>query len=239
MPGRYRGSTQVHARFLGSQRITARYLGSALVWSSTRIVLDFDGPNMDLDDTGDWVDLGSATDYKAAIHDGMMRLDLPDGLLVQMHRTSQARYDTQHPTDDGFIEVVPGTKGNGTPPIFSGATYTTEVFRRGNNTGSTATHGVGIRMRESRLFIVRNVAGTKTEMADCGSFAANDRLRLKQAGNVHTMYRNGHLVGAWDDAGSTAQKGANYRSLIVRVDASKDLLGPRRFSPAVDSIECS
>lgn len=245
MPGRRIGSTTVTARYLGSQPVKSRYLGSTLIWTSTRVRDSFDDKdldgepiNIDLDDTGRYVDLGSSTDYKIAVHDGVCRLDLPDGLIVQAMRSSKARHVTQHPSDDGYIECRPATKGNGTPPIFSGATYVTELFRRCNNTGSTHTTGVGMRLRESQLFIVgRNNTGFTLEKQACGSFAANDIIRLKSVGNIHTMYRNGTIVGVWDDSTVTAPGGASNRSVMVRCDASKDLLGPRRFSPALDYIE--
>lgn len=238
MPGRRSGTTLITARMLGSQPITKRYLGSTLIWATTRVRDSFDGPDMDLDDTGRYTDIGSSTDYKIAIHDGVCRLDLPDGLLVQAMRSSKARHVTQHPNDNGYIECRPATKGNGTPPIFSGATYITEVFRRCNNTGSTHTTGVGMRLRESQLFIVgRNNLGLALEKASCGSFAANDILRLTSVGNVHTVTRNGNPVGTWTDTDGLAPGGAANRSVMIRCDASKDLLGPRRFSPALDYIE--
>lgn len=244
--GVYRGDRQLVARYLGEQRIGGVYLGDEQLWSDTRLVDMFDDVdanglpiNIDLEDTGRWTDLGSSTDHKAAVYNGTMRLDLPDGLLAQLHRTSRARFNSQHATDDGYIEVKPATRGNGSPPIFSGATYTTDIFRRGNNSGSTHTHGVGIRMRESQLYIVSRISSTDAERADCGTFAPNDVIKLVQSGNLHTMLRNGNPVGEWNDTGGLAQKGSSYRSLIVRVDASKDLLGPRRFSPALDYVICT
>lgn len=237
MPGRYSGTNQVHDRFLGAAKVKARYRGSTLIWTPTMVRDDFADPNQDLRDTGRWVDLGPSSDYRAAIVDGAMRLGLPDGLIVQTHRTSYARHTQQHTGDDGYIEVQLKTKGNGTPPLFSTDTYITEVFRRGNNTGTTATSGVGLRFRESRLFIVRRVGGNSTEMVDCGSFGVNDVVRMWQIGNIHTVYRNGVLVGTWNDAASSALKGSAYKSCIVRVEASKDLLGPRRFSPSLDGLQ--
>lgn len=237
--GLYHGSTPITGLYRGSTPITALYRGSVKIWSRNRIFDNFSGANMDLEDTGRWVDLGPSTDYKAAIVDGVMRLGLPDGLLAATNRFSRARFTSvQHPSDDGYIECRAATKGNGSPP-FGGASATTIVYRRSNNTGTGHTHGVGIGMRESKLFIALRASSIDAEMVQCGSFGAGDIFRLKQIENVHTMFRNGQIVGVWPDTNNLAAKGLNYRSMVVRVDASKDLLGPRRFSPALDYVECS
>lgn len=235
----YRGSTPITGLYKGSTPVTGLYRGSVKVWSRNRIFDNFSGPNVDLNDTGRWADLGPSTDYRAAIVDGVMRLGLPDGLIAATNRFSRARFiAATHESDDGYVECRVATKGNGSPPL-GGISSTTIVYRRSNSTGSGSTHGVGIGLRESKLFIALRASSIDAEMVQCGSFGAGDICRLKQFGNVHTMFRNGQIVGVWDDKDSLASKGPGFRSLSIRVDASKDLLGPRRFSPALDYVECS
>lgn len=247
---RYLGSTPQTSRYIGEDRILQFYRGTNLIWNDTRLIDLFDDKDADgnpdvitLAGTGRWTDLGPypviPIPYpKLAIYRGIMRLNLPDGLLVSAMATNRARYNVQHPGDDGYIEARVATKGSGTPPPFMGWTAATDVYRRGNNTTGNQTHGVGFRLRQSQLWIVSMTAGNDTERADCGSFAANDIIRLESTGNLHKLYRNGLLAGQWNDTGGLALSGASYRSMILRSDASKDLLGPRRFGPALDWVIC-
>ncbi|RIR62923.1 hypothetical protein D2E33_04380 [Mycobacteroides abscessus] len=235
----YHGIGPIAGAYRGSDPLTAAYRGSVKLWSRNRMFDNFSGPNVDLKDTGRWADLGPSTDYRAAIVDGVMRLGMPDGLIATTNRFSRARYTVaQHSADDGYIECRAATKGNGSPPL-GGASYTTILYRRANNTGTTQTHGVGIGLRESKLFIALRASSIDAEVVQCGSFGAGDIFRLKQVGNLHSMYRNGQFVGEWKDTNNLAAMGPDYRSMTVRVDASKDILGPRRFSPALDYVECS
>lgn len=229
---RYRGSTPIVARYRGSVPITARFRGSQPIWSRGGVHFDFTEPNAPLTSYG-WVDHGPSSDFKAGVVDGAMRLALPDGLIALTERTSRARYGTPMTKDGGFIEIRVATKGDGTKNFLLGTVaYTTQVFGWVSN--AAFTHGVGIGLEASQLSIVRRVAGTDTKMASCGAFGAGDVVRLIRGEVVFTMKRNGQIVGVWPDTGNTAASGVDYRSLGVRVDASKDPLGPRRFSPSID-----
>ncbi|SKS04661.1 Uncharacterised protein [Mycobacteroides abscessus subsp. abscessus] len=91
-------------------------------------------------------------------------------------------------------------------------------------------------MDSSTLRIVRR-AGVDTVVKTIGTFGAGDVIRHNFVGNVHTFRRNGSLLEEWNDENATAPKGTGNRSLIISVQGSKDLLGPRRFGPAIDYVE--
>ncbi|ORA38129.1 DUF7257 domain-containing protein [Mycobacterium aquaticum] len=201
-----------------------------LLWSTSSL-----GDYFDRDDLGaNWVHYGPASDYVAGIVDGSLRLDIPDGLLAAALKTDRVRLNTGTTgADDYYLEFRIGSQGSGNS--ITNTQHRTQVFARVSN--GAFTHGVGVELLNSKLAIVRRVAGTDTIMVpDCGAYAAGDICRLSGVGNLHTLRRNGKFAGEWPDNAGTAAKGAGYRSIGARVDASKDALGPRRFSPTIDWI---
>ncbi|OBC03387.1 hypothetical protein A5784_14240 [Mycobacterium sp. 852013-50091_SCH5140682] len=201
-----------------------------LVWSTSSL-----GDYFDRDTLGaNWVHYGPASDYVAGIVDGSLRLDMPDGLVSAALKTDRVRLNTGTTgSDDYYLEFRIGSQGSGNS--ITNTQHRTQVFARVSN--GAFTHGVGVELINSKLAIVRRVANVDTIMvADCGAYAAGDICRLTGVGNLHTLRRNGAFAGEWPDNAATAAKGAGYRSIGARVDASKDLLGPRRFSPSIDWI---
>lgn len=200
-----------------------------VIWSTSML-----GDTFDRDDLGaNWIHYGSST-YKADIVNGSLRLDIPDGLVSAALNTDRVRLNTgTTAADDYYLEFRIGSQGSG--DSITGTKHRTQVFARVSN--GAFTHGVGVELLNSKLAIVRRVANVDTIMVpDCGAFAAGDFCRLSGVGNLHTLRRNGSFAGEWNDSGATASKGAGYRSIGARVDGSKDLLGPRRFSPSIDVV---
>lgn len=217
--------------------ITEVRRGSVPVW--TRNVTGDDFDREDATTLGDdWTDLGTSTDFKLGITNGMVRVQIPEGLIGGFFdlRTSSARYNQGVGlADDGYVEVRAGSRGDGfSPTSLSG--FGSAVYGRGNNSGSTFSNGVGINFQAGTCSIVTVVSGAWASRAEGGTFQAGDRLRLTFIGNVHTLYVNGTQRAQWTDSGNVVLKGASYRSLIIRSMGGKDLLGPRRFGPMFDAV---
>lgn len=236
----FRGTTPITSVYRGATPITSIYRGTTLLWTTSGAFADgFDDfpDNLDtLVDTGRWADEGPSTDYVLGINNGTARVMVPDGLLGGFFslKTSRMLYTVGIlGQDDVYSECRVATKGDAAS-LTSSAGYVTQMFHRGSN--GAVTHGVGLEMRGGHFWITRRVAGTETKMADIGTFVSGDRLGLLSAGNLHVAYRNGEPINGWTDSGATASKGSGFRSLWIRGDGAKDLLGPRRFSPALDSV---
>ncbi|MCV7424327.1 hypothetical protein H7K45_27650 [Mycobacterium yunnanensis] len=247
MPERFRGSVPIVGRYRGSVPILNRYRGNTLIWSSsggkrddfTRV--DADGYPIDTLNTlgPDWTDHGPATDYKIGVEDGRARVSVPDGQLGGFWslRTSCYRYNkAKNSTDDGFVECRFATQGDSASLTSLGG-YHTQVMGRGRD--DNANNGCGIQAAGGHLWISTVVNGSPgNQRRDCGTFQAGDVARLVFTGNVHTMYVNGEQRGTpWVRSGDGDYlMGNGFRSLWIAENGAKDLLGPRRFSPALDYV---
>lgn len=159
------------------------------------------------------------------------RMLIPDGLVSLTPQTSRLRNPTQVVGDDGWLETQVAQIGD--------PTYITQAFRRYVNSGTGAS-GVGIDFRNSQLSIVRRVGGTDTLVApNLGRFSSGDVQRLIQAGDVHTLYNNGELLGSWNDSTHTAATGSGNRSVAMVMQGAKEFQGTRRFSPSLASIQAA
>lgn len=228
------GSTSIIDIRRGTTLINEVRRGSTLVWARTSIFDDFERD--DADTLGaDWTYSGSTT-HKLGINSGTARVKIPDGLIGGFFslETSRAWFNVDTASDDdGFVECQPGSLGSSASGGSPGGYYT-QVFGRLSN--AAFTHGVGIYLVAGQCGIVRRVASSDSNRASGGAFQAGDVLRLTYVGNVYTLTRNGSQVAEWDDSGATASVGAGYRTLGIRGDGAKDLLGPRRFSPALNYV---
>lgn len=220
----YYGSLPVTLKY-GSHPITHLYKGSTLIWTPGGIRDPFDGSAV-LNPAW-WAQEGSS--YSIGSEFGLCRLLLPDNAIWIFAQTAHARYTAAQHQADGYAEWVIGNPGSGG--------FATTVWRRASNASGRAA-GVGVQMLSSSLQIVRRVGGVETEVRACGQFQGGDRMRLTQVGNLHTVHRNGRFVGEWDDTGATAANTFAERTLAMTMTATKDLFGPRRFSPSIDWIEC-
>ncbi|MHC9292073.1 DUF7257 domain-containing protein [Mycobacterium sp. LTG2003] len=227
------GGTPIRALHLGGVDIQKLYLGSTVIWSRTSLRDGFDRD--DADNLGpDWTNHTPSNGYTAGVVNGMCRLAIPDGLIGLPLIVDRQRYNAAvAPNDDYELEFRIGSQGSG--PSITGDLSKTQVFARLSN--GAFTHGVGVQLDSSTLRIVRRVANTDTIINSFGSFAAGDTILLRGIGNLHSLRRNGSFVGEWNDSGGTAASGPGNRSLGLVVMGSKDALGPRRFSPAIDWVE--
>lgn len=207
--------------------------GSELIWSSATLRDDFNRDDGDLGD--DWTSYGIHT-YKLGVVTKACRMAIPDGLVSLALNTDRARFNAAvAAADDYELEFRIGSQG--ASDSITGTKHRTQVLARVIN--SSLTHGVGVDLYASQASIFRRVTGLDTIMEPCGAFAAGDVGIMRGVGNLHSLYINGEFRGEWDDSAATAAKGSDYRSLAVRCDGSKDLLGPRRFSPSLDYVQLS
>ncbi|AQT78332.1 hypothetical protein B1R94_02400 [Mycolicibacterium litorale] len=233
----YHGTTLITDIRHGATPITEVRHGDEQVWARS-VTRD----NFDRDDAatlgGNWTDHGPSSDYKMGIENGAARIQIPEGLVGGFFdlRTSRMRFNaaTAH-ADDGYVECRPSSMGS-SGSLLNGALtgFVTQVFGRLSN--SAFSHGMGIELNAGHASIVRLVSGTFAVVKDGGTFVAGNRLRLVYVGNLHRLYRNGYQLCEWNDSGATASKGLGYRSLGVVGQGGKDVLGPRRFSPALDYV---
>lgn len=228
------GSTPIRKVMLGSTRITKIMLGATRVYSETNLYDDFNGGDTKLSDTGRWHNEGPSIDYVASIVAGQCRLGVPDGLVGLVERISYMRFTGGvASSDDGYVECRVSTAGDSIPGFQGDLPFVTQVFGRASNSG--ADKGVGIHLAASQIgLVVRRSVLDEQVVKWFGAYAPNDIIRLRYTGSEFTMIRNGVPLGAWSGSSTADQQ---HRSLMIRVDGSKDLLGPRRFSPALDYIE--
>lgn len=227
------GDQSVAAMKLGSQDVLAAYIGSDLVWSKTAIFETFDvADTSNLESLG-FVHYGSST-YKIAVNGGVARVNMPDGISELGQFIDRVRFDDAvAPADDGYLQFRVDTSGSAPSPSVDH--YITDVLGRGSN--GDVTDGVGVRLENSAVGIVRRVSDVDTLMEPCGAFAPGDVLRLKMSGDLYTLTRNGAFAGEWNDTGETVTVGAGNRSLLMRSTGGRELFGSRRFSPAIDYVE--
>lgn len=225
------GATNLAAIRLGSTALVAARLGSVLVYASSPLRDDFNRDDQPVL-LSPWINETPAALYHAGVEGNACRLVLPDGLSSQARVDSRFRHVVQVTADDGDLEIR--VAHNGT------LDYTTQVFRR-YSTDGTGAAGVGINLSQSRAGIVRRAAGVDTIMANGGLFGGGSVLRLNQTGNTHTLYRGGsnNPIATWNDTAATASRGSTFRSIALHVQAAKEALGPRRFSPSLDYIQAT
>lgn len=234
----YRGSGPIPDIRRGSTLINEIRRGSTLLWSRALKGDDFNRD--DADTLGpNWTYLTLVQgDYVLGVDNQMARVQLPDGLVggVFSLRTSVARYTAQTAlSDTGFIEVRAGSRGDSWS-LASPSGYTSTVYGRANNQGSTLTNGAGIYLRAGSCGICYvGALDDCVEVLDCGGFQAGQVLRLAYSGTTYTLTVNGILRATWTDTGNKVSIGADYRTLAMRSQAAKDALGARRFAPRIDS----
>lgn len=167
--------------------------------------------------------------YVIGVVNQAARMMVPDGLMSLDKTVGKMRHPTQLTSPDGWLEIQVAEAGS---PGFG-----TQLYRRYSNDGS-GKYGVGMDLRDNMVSIVRRVNGVETVVApNLGAFGPASTLRLDQLGNVHTLSRNGDVLGAWPDNTGTAAKGAGYQSVAMVMTGAKELLGQRRFSPSLNYVE--
>lgn len=235
MPVAYLGSTGITAIKHGALNITNAYRGSVPVWSASSIRDDFD--RADASTLGDnWTDEGSSTDYKIGITDERSRVQIPDGIIGGFwdYRISRMRWNAETLSgDDGFVEARVATSGDNASAT-SLVGYRTDVMGRVSN--DDFSDGVGFRLNAGQCWIVSRIDDSDDERADGGPYQPGDVIQMTFTSNTHRLFINGEQVAVWEDEDPLAASGSGYRSLGIRQEGAKDLLGPRRFSPALDYV---
>lgn len=225
------GSTPVTDIRIGTTPVIQVRRGSDLVWSRATLRDDFNRADS-LGLGASWTDLGPATTpYLCSVINGYARINIPSGLVSLSLQTSRWRYNAAvKPDDNGHIECRVAVKGD------EGWNRITELWGWAN---VDLSGGVAIRLDGSVASIVRRVSNTNTVVATGGPYAAGDTLRLSRNGNTWTLRRNGALMVEWNDSGSTVTTGVAFRSVCLLQTGTKDTLGPRRYSAALDYIEAA
>jgi len=233
------GSSAVADVRYGSTMVSSIRRGSTIMWqrtgggSGSLIFDDFDRADADTLGSNWTYEDGAFHDHEIGVENGQARVKIPEGLIGGFFTlsTSRCRYNVATASsDDGFVETQPSSLGSSA----SGAAptgYRTQIFGRAS---TDCSNGVGIEMRAGNCWIIRRVSEVGTRMASGGAFQPGDVLRLTYATDLYTLTKNGRTIATWNDSGQTAHRGASYRSLMLRGDGAKDLLGPRRFSPALN-----
>jgi hypothetical protein len=93
-------------------------------------------------------------------------------------------------------------------------------------------------MVDSTLAIVQRSSGVTVVVEGCGWYQIGDILRLETWGlaHLHTLYRNGKIVGVWDDVGGITL-GAGFRSVALSMQAEVATVGgARSTSPNITSL---
>lgn len=237
MPRIQHGSTPIIRIQHGSTPLTRIQHGSTVVWTAAPPI----GDDFERDDGAlgaNWTDLGPSGDWKLGIEDGRARVLIPDGVLggFWTGRESIARYNAATaPANDCYVEARMATRGDAASlTVASG--YYSSLLGRGSNTGGTGGDGVGFTAMGGQCRIVTRLSGTMQSRAEGGSFQPGDIIKVTSVGFLHTIFVNGTDTNVWNDAGHVVPTDASHRSLIMRGIGAKDLLGPRRFSPAFDYV---
>lgn len=235
MPDIKLGTTTITDVRVGSTLIKEVRRGGTLVWVRSSIADFFDRDDADTMGSA-WTAVGSP-EYSLGVENGYARVRIPEGQLggVFSLSISRAFFNTSALSgDNGYVECRPMSLGSSASIASPIDGYRTQVFGRVSTSGFT--NGVGIEMTAGHMWICRRVSGTDARMSDGGTFQAGDQLRLTFTGNVHTLTRNGRVATTWTDSSNTVGTGSGNRRLGIRGDGAKDLLGPRRFSPALDYV---
>lgn len=166
--------------------------------------------------------------YIIGIIGGRARMIIADGLMSLDTRTSRFRWPTPLTNDDGFLEVRLADAGS--PGMM------TQVFRRYSDSGYH--NGVGMQFNDSQVSIVQRLGNGDTLVApNAASAGGGDRFRLDQVGTEHVLTKNGRTVA--DITLGGAASGAGNMSVGMLMQGGKELLGQRRFSPALDYLEAA
>jgi len=218
---------------LGSQDIDQLVLDGQVVWTRALMADNFNRANS-IGLGANWTNLGDAEDpYLASVVDGLCRLNIPDNIVGMNLRTSTWRWNPQVTNgDDGYIETRIANRGGNDDGL------RTVVWRRAANTGTTPTVGVGMEFSPLGIYVVNRSGATILRRQSCGAFDAGDVVRMTSVGNVHTVTKNGLPAGVWPDTANAGPTGAANRSMAVTVSGIKPAFSSRRFSAALDYIEC-
>jgi hypothetical protein len=215
------------AIYIGGTAVKEVRWGSSLLWRPAGVFADFGALPDAAVLPAPWINETFASLYDAGIVGGTLRLSVPSDVTALPLQDSRFRHTLTLP-DDGYLEVKVGAKGAGG--------IWTQAFRRYDG-GGTFTGGVGIHLQGSALYIVARYSSSDVFLIPCGAFVDDDVLRLKQAGQLHTMSRNGAVVGTWNDTSHLAHVGVGFRSVGVHVQGATPIFSTVKvYSPSLRYI---
>ncbi len=226
MTVRSQGHTITAIRSQGHSISRVRYQGRD-VWTASQLVDLFDRPDGPLGP--DWVLENKTVSFiELGISSGAVRFNMPDGMIaLTTHEATHRFIGGLSASADGILETQIAHKGS--------YDHSTRVWRRYANSGGGS--GVGFDFRDSTAYITKRVGGQNSLVLNLGAFAVGDVFLQRQVGSLISAWRNGEFVG--EAPVPDVPTGSSNRSIGLRQEGSKDILGPRRFSPALNYIRAS
>lgn len=228
--------------FLGTQQIVkVIYVTGALaeetLWTQPIITITSDVDGGLLSEIAAWVDeipiIGPFIGAGVAWVGSLIQFLIPDIAAILGTVTNVMRSEGTTATDDCYVEVVVGSIG------YKG--LITDVLIHYSEDG-TGNQGVGFRLMDSTLAIVQrsNIGlGASTAVVEgCGLYQIGDVLRMESYGelHVHTLLKNGQVVGIFDDLGGLTM-GTGHRAVALSMQGEVATQGgARSTSPSFASL---
>jgi hypothetical protein len=225
--------------FVGTKQVVGVYWSDAssvvtALWTQPVITITSDVDGGLLSEVAAWVDeipiIGPFIGAGIALIGDLIQFLIPDGIAAILGTvTSVMRSEGTTATDDNYVEVVVGSTG------YKG--LITDVLTAYPGNGSAA-QGVGIRLMDSTLAIVQRSGGVTNVVEGCGIYQIGDVLRLENYGALHshTLFKNGQVVGIFDDLGGLTL-GAGFRTVALSMQAEVATIGgARSTSPSFSSL---
>jgi hypothetical protein len=225
--------------FMGNNQVVkVIYVNNTLteetLWTMPIITIASDVDGGLLSEVAAWVDeipiIGPFIGAGIAFIGDLIQFLIPDGIAAILGTvTSIMRSEGTTGTDDSYVEVIVGSKG------YTG--LITDILTHYPENGS-GSQGVGFRMVDSTLAIVQRSSGITNVVTGAGFYQIGDRLRLESWGlaHFHTLYRNGLIVGVYDDFGGITL-GTGFRSIALSMQAEVATVGgARSTSPNITSL---
>lgn len=209
----------------GRKQVLRIAYGSTTLWLAPVIYVSPDIDGGLLSEVAAWVDeipiIGPFLGAGIGLIGELIAFLIPDGILSILGRvTSIMRSQATCNTDDSFVEVVVGSTG------YKG--LVTDVLAHYDESGAGRS-GVGFRLIDSTLAMIVRTSSVTSVVEGCGLYRIGDVLRLETYGpaHLHTLFRNGQVVGFYSDLGGLTL-GAGHRSVAVSMQAEIATVGGAR-----------
>lgn len=220
--------------FWGNRQVIGVYWGDVALWVQPVIAITSDIDGGLLSEVAAWVDeipiIGPFIGAGIAFIGELIQFLIPANIAAVLGTvTNVMRSEGTTGTDDCYVEVVVGSMG------YTG--LITDVLTHYSEDG-TASQGIGFRLMDSTLAIVQRTGGSTGVVEGCGLYQIGDVLRFETYGSLHahSLWRNGQLVGLYDDLGGITI-GAGHRAVSLAMQAEVATSGgARSTSPNLSSL---